>query len=84
GRNLFDTNAKDTYTFAYNEAVWIDKDGIYPLGLDTGFTYITKNGIITPQESFIIPESKKQFIQNYIKLSWWQINYRIYGENTQK
>ena len=84
GRNLFDTNAKDTYTFAYNEAVWIDKDGIYPLGLDTGFTYITKNGIITPQESFIIPESKKQLIQNYIKLSWWQINYRIYGENTQK
>ena len=84
GRNLFDTNAKDTYAFAYNEAVWIDKDGIYPLGLDTGLKYITKNGIITPQESFIIPESKKQFIQNYTKLSWWQINYRIYGENTQK
>ncbi|WP_158654638.1 LTA synthase family protein [Helicobacter equorum] len=83
GRNLFDTKAKDTYVFAYNEAVWIDKDGIYPLGLDTGFRYITKNGIIIPQESFIIPESKKQFIQNYTKLSWWQINYRIYGEHTK-
>ena len=81
GRNLFEAHKKgnESYDFAYNDAVWIDKEGIYPIGTDTGFHYITKDGLIIPQENFQIPESKKQFINNYNKLSWWQINYRIYN-----
>ena len=85
GRNLFEAhkegNAK--YDFAYNDAVWIDKEGIYPIGTDTGYRYILKDGVITPQEHFQIPESKRQFIDNYHKLSWWQINYRIYGDKAK-
>ena len=81
GRNLFETHKEgnESYDFAYNDAVWIDREGIYPIGTDTGYRYKVQNGIITPQESFMIPESKKHFIDAYHNLSWWQINYRIYN-----
>lgn len=80
GRNLFEAHKPENahFNFAYNDAVWIDEEGIYPIGTNLGFTYATRNGFITPLESFEIDVAKLTKISHYNALSWWQINYRIY------
>lgn len=81
GRNLFDTNAPNSHNFAFHDELWIDSDGIYPLGAKIGYKYTIKNGNIVPNgESFELSKERAEFMEKYKKLNWMQINYRIFSE----
>lgn len=77
GRNLFgDSVNKD---FAYNEAIWIDKYGIYPANTESGYAYTIQNGYIVANDEKILPRIER-FHEKYNALNWWQINYRLLGQ----
>ena len=79
GRNLFDLNADDSYEFAINSALWIDKNGIYPTNSTTAYAYTLENGFITQsQKTFTPPPNKAKFAQKYQRLNFLQLNYRIF------
>ncbi len=88
GRNLFDKNAPKSHRFALNSGLFMDKDGIYAgsvgykiLDNDKNLPKILSGFIVQSGETFELPKEKADFMKQYNKLEWLQINYRIFGDS---
>ncbi|WP_300734097.1 LTA synthase family protein [uncultured Helicobacter sp.] len=81
GRNILSKDDDERYAFGFNQLVWIDKDGIYPIPTEVGYKWADSAqsfGLLSTNESFILNEKKKQFAQEYKELFDYSIRWRIF------
>lgn len=82
GENLFDKAVK--YRFAFNDAVFIDEEGIYARGAKDGFFYRNEKGEkvflegLKDKISFKLSPQKAQFFEKFDKLNSLQLNFRLF------
>lgn len=79
GRNMLAVDDDPARAFGYNELVWIDKKGAYPLtGKQIAYAWHNSSLTLNEQPLQQTPEEAKS-IDSYPKLLRWQINARIKG-----
>lgn len=81
GENLFDKAVK--YRFAFNDAVFIDKEGIYARGAKMAFYQNEKGEKVFFKDlkdkiSFKLLPQKAQFFEKFDKLNSLQLNFRLF------
>lgn len=82
GENLFDKAVK--YRFAFNDAVFIDEEGIYARGAKNGFFYENEKGEkvflkdLKDKISFKLSPQKAEFFAKFDKLNSLQLNFRLF------
>ncbi|MCK3657707.1 sulfatase [Pasteurellaceae bacterium Pebbles2] len=77
GRNLLTKNNHKAYNFAYNERVWADNTGVVSHSENT-VKYLWKNDFLVSNMDIVSTE-KKNKLEAYQKLLYWQINYQVKG-----
>lgn len=87
GRNILAKIDNEKYAFGYNQAVWIDKKGIYPIPTDIGYLWqdsqVSKDskkyfGLLSLDESFELGD-KKDFATLYNELFNYSISWQIHN-----
>lgn len=87
GRNILAKRDHEKYAFGYNQSVWIDKNGIYPIPTDIGYLWRDSQvsleskkyfGLLSLDESFELGD-KKDFAKLYSELFNYSISWQIYN-----
>ena len=82
GRNILAKQDNERYAFGYNAAVWIDKEGIYPIPSDVGYKWEdSKNafGLLSTDTQIHLTPYKKAFSSTYKELFDYSIAWRIFN-----
>ena len=80
GRNLLAPQDDPTRAFGYNETVWIDADGAYPLtGNPVRYSWVSGENWYLDEAAQPIDEAQRQRVQAYPALLRWQLNARVAG-----
>lgn len=77
GRNLLAKVSDEKLEFAFNKAVWVDKDGIYPLSNDKGYFYENNKSLKDTNQGFELDGYHKNFAKSYRELMFYQLGLRI-------
>ncbi|EPA4340439.1 LTA synthase family protein [Campylobacter upsaliensis] len=77
GRNLLATPSDEKLEFAFNEVVWADKLGIYPLSSTKGYFYENNTTLKNTNEAFELDEYRKNFANSYRSLMFYQLGLRL-------
>ena len=87
GRNMLAKTDNEKYAFGYNQAVWIDKKGIYPIPTDIGYLWRDSQvfkeskkyfGLLSLDKSFELGD-KKDFATLYNELFNYSISWQIHN-----
>lgn len=80
GRNLLAPQDDPTRAFGYNETVWIDANGAYPLtGNPVRYLWVPGESWYLGEAVQPIDEVQRQRMQAYPALLRWQLNARVAG-----
>ena len=80
GRNLLAPQDDPTRAFGYNETVWIDANGAYPLtGNPVRYPWVSGECWYLGEAVQPIDEAQRQRMQAYPALLRWQLNARVAG-----
>ncbi|QOQ93476.1 sulfatase-like hydrolase/transferase [Campylobacter upsaliensis] len=77
GRNLLAAPSDEKLEFAFNEVVWADKLGIYPLSSTKGYFYENNTTLKNTNEAFELDEYRKNFANSYRSLMFYQLGLRL-------
>lgn len=77
GKNMLGKVKDKRYEFAYNEVVWLDERGIYPLNSSLGYEFKSKDSLLSNGKSFVLDEGRKQFKALYDELNDYQLRFRL-------
>lgn len=77
GRNLLAKINDERLEFGFNEAVWIDKYGIYPKGSNKGYFYENYKSLKDNNKDFKLNTYHKNFYENYKNLNYYQLAKRL-------
>ena len=83
GRNILAPKDDKRRAFGYNQAVWIDENGIYPFRSEVGYMWADSKedlGLLSTDTSFSLNEYQKHFGKRYWELFEYAISYRIFKE----
>ncbi|MCX2717299.1 LTA synthase family protein [Helicobacter sp. MIT 21-1697] len=84
GRNMLGTKENDKYEFAYNQALWLDEKGIYPLHSDRGYAYENPQSLLSNGEHFALDEYHLHFPKLYDELNEQQLRFRLINMHQHK
>lgn len=80
GRNLLAPQDDPARAFGYNETVWIDANGAYPLtGNPVRYPWVSGEDWYLGEAAQPIDEVQRQRMQAYPALLRWQLNARVAG-----
>ncbi|HEF3545206.1 TPA: LTA synthase family protein, partial [Campylobacter upsaliensis] len=77
GRNLLAAPSDEKLEFAFNEVVWADKLGIYPLSSTKGYFYENNTTLKNTNEAFDLDDYHKNFANSYRSLMFYQLDLRL-------
>ncbi|EDP6919161.1 sulfatase-like hydrolase/transferase [Campylobacter upsaliensis] len=77
GRNLLAAPSDEKLEFGFNEVVWADKLGIYPLSSTKGYFYENNTTLKNTNEAFELDEYRKNFANSYRSLMFYQLGLRL-------
>ena len=77
GKNMLGKVKDKRYEFAYNEVVWLDEKGIYPLNSSLGYEFKSKDSLLSNGKSFVLDENTRQFKTLYDELNDYQLRFRL-------
>ncbi|EEP3373259.1 sulfatase-like hydrolase/transferase [Campylobacter upsaliensis] len=77
GRNLLAAPSDEKLEFAFNEVVWADKLGIYPLSSTKGYFYENNTTLKNTNEAFDLDDYHKNFANSYRSLMFYQLSLRL-------
>lgn len=77
GRNLLAAPSDEKLEFAFNEVVWADKSGIYPLSSTKGYFYENNTTLKDTNEAFDLDDYHKNFANSYRSLMFYQLSLRL-------
>ncbi|WP_270987970.1 LTA synthase family protein [Campylobacter upsaliensis] len=77
GRNLLAAPSDEKLEFAFNEVVWADKLGIYPLSSTKGYFYENNTTLKNTNEAFELDDYHKKFANSYRSLMFYQLGLRL-------
>ncbi|EMI4814972.1 hypothetical protein CUPS4256_01080 [Campylobacter upsaliensis] len=77
GRNLLAAPSDEKLEFAFNEVVWADNFGIYPLSSTKGYFYENNTTLKNTNEAFELDEYRKNFANSYRSLIFYQLGLRL-------
>lgn len=77
GRNLLAKISDEKLEFAFNEAVWADKNGIYPTTNSKGYFYENNTSLKDTNVAFELDNYHKNFAKSYRELMFYQLGLRI-------
>lgn len=87
GRNILAPEDKQSYAFGYNNAVWIDKEGIYPIPTEVGYKWEDSQsglGLLSTDSQIELTAQKKAFAHNFSELFHYSIAWRIFNPQLQE
>ena len=77
GRNLLAAPSDEKLEFAFNEVIWADEFGIYPLSSTKGYFYENNTTLKNTNEAFELDEYRKNFANSYRSLMFYQLGLRL-------
>lgn len=77
GRNLLSKPSDEKLEFAFNEVIWADEFGIYPLSSTKGYFYENNTTLKNTNEAFELDEYHKNFTNSYRSLIFYQLGLRL-------
>ena len=77
GRNLLAAPSDEKLEFAFNEVVWADNFGVYPLENTKGYFYENNTTLKDTNEAFELDEYRKNFANSYRSLMFYQLSLRL-------
>ncbi|WP_270968106.1 LTA synthase family protein [Campylobacter upsaliensis] len=77
GRNLLAASSDEKLEFAFNEVVWADNFGVYPLENTKGYFYENNTTLKDTNEAFELDEYRKNFANSYRSLMFYQLSLRL-------
>lgn len=63
--------------FAFNEVVWADNFGVYPLENTKGYFYENNTTLKDTNEAFELDDYHKKFAKSYHSLMFYQLSLRL-------
>ncbi|EPV6928797.1 LTA synthase family protein [Campylobacter upsaliensis] len=77
GRNLLAAPSDEKLEFAFNEVVWADNFGVYPLENTKGYFYENNTTLKDTNEAFELDDYHKNFANSYRSLMFYQLRLRL-------
>lgn len=77
GRNLLAAPSDEKLEFAFNEVVWADNFGVYPLENTKGYFYENNTTLKDTNEAFELDDYHKKFVNSYRSLMFYQLSLRL-------
>ncbi|EMG8704546.1 LTA synthase family protein [Campylobacter upsaliensis] len=77
GRNLLAAPSDEKLEFAFNEVVWADNFGVYPLENTKGYFYENNTTLKDTNEAFELDDYHKKFANSYRSLMFYQLSLRL-------
>lgn len=77
GRNLLAAPSDEKLEFAFNEVVWADNFGVYPLENTKGYFYENNTTLKDTNEAFELDDYHKKFAKSYHSLMFYQLSLRL-------
>ncbi|EDP6854993.1 sulfatase-like hydrolase/transferase, partial [Campylobacter upsaliensis] len=77
GRNLLAAPSDEKLEFAFNEVVWADNFGVYPLENTKGYFYENNTTLKDTNEAFELDDYHKKFANSYRSLMFYQLGLRL-------
>ncbi|WP_033575487.1 LTA synthase family protein [Dickeya chrysanthemi] len=79
GRNMLAEQDDATRAFGYNQVLWIDEQGVTPIGSNGRYPWDPANPMLTQSAPSAISAEQQQRTTTYPALLHWQINAREQG-----
>ncbi|WP_232484569.1 LTA synthase family protein [Dickeya dianthicola] len=79
GRNMLAEQDDATRAFGYNQVLWIDEQGVMPIGSNGRYLWDPANPMLTQSTPSAISAEQQQRTTAYPALLHWQINAREQG-----
>ncbi|MEM0672740.1 LTA synthase family protein [Dickeya oryzae] len=79
GRNMLAEQDDTSRAFGYNQVLWIDEQGVIPVGSTGRYSWDAANPMLTQTTSHPISTEQQQRIAAFPALLHWQINAREQG-----
>ncbi|MGM3162680.1 LTA synthase family protein [Dickeya undicola] len=79
GRNMLAQQDDATRAFGYNQVLWIDRQGVMPIGSSERYSWDAANPMLTQTNTHPLSAEQQQRTTAYPALLHWQINAREQG-----